>query len=1224
MKRTSLSFLALCCFLMAVAEPIGKQAALFTARSYMLEKGKNISPNLSGPRKGAAQQTEDSYYYVFNAGNDGGYVIVSGDDRVEPILGYVEQGSFDPDNIPENMRSWLQLYADQIKYIIDNNIQPGDPLIKKRNKAVGTKHSVPELMKSRWNQGMPYNLTCPDYYTDKDNDVHHYPASGCAATAMAQVINYYKYPAKLKAQIPSHSKEYTLKNGTKKTVTVPAVPRNTKIDWENMRDTYSCNKDHVHDAPDTAVANLMLYCGQSLKMGWGASSGADTSKSRDALVNYFGFDARAYWASRPSYGIDEWFDMLYDEMEAGYPVLYRGHSSGGGHAFVIDGFDGDNLFHVNWGWGGGSNGWFLISILNPGDTSGMGASSSSDGYSMTQGGVFNLRLPNSPKGDAYLKINEVKINGSKIEAKFTNRTGATNSFHTGIVMLQEDGSLALVGSKLTATGLANGSSVTKTFLIANKLPEGTYRLSPASKSTKSEEWRAEYDFQNQYILAVVDSTGSVYMQFFKPIPTNEDIKVDTIVFPGTRIQKKEQEVKVTFKNDGAEYFKTVYLFASKTQTKVYTDSKSMVAVRSGETVDVSYFFTPDTTGTYNLWLCTDDKGNNVIGQGSMEIITEAEATRANLTILEYKISNLVGEIAYGNRLIGKATIRNNGSLPYRANVKLQLWSQKIGSNTAYSGTTRSYPVDIAPGKTGTIDFEFSGLSEGYYYRFKATYSTQDGTLGSGGIWDHKWEVKGGALTWKADGTVAGKAYNSSMVAGTTTIGLYACCNKITRLTPNRNNANTIYAFDAGMEVPANLDGYNTVAGSHAENINLINDKAYYIPTSFDADSASFTYTFSETEDGSKWHAFTMPFEVDSILVDSIPVSLKDALNHFWIYEFTAEDGYGRAVFGPATQLRGGTPYIIAGDAKMAGRSIVFRSLNAHFYKTGSDKMLVTSSHYKFHGNTYSPKVKGCYILNAEGTAFEYTAINKVLGAMASYFTTTFPDSVAPTSIVLPDIPVQPIKEVTLDEMALETESTIVADTYDKLTLKRTFEAGLNTICLPFQVDSIGAIFGQDAQAYEFYSFYNNRLNFVKVDTLSAGVPYIIVLPEAISEDIVLEGITIDEENVHPGFISKDDASFRGTYHSITSDMFSMKLHKLMTDGTIVEFGPDEIMNGFRAVFYVPTDEDVTLCLIDDDVTSIQTIGNNKQTTEIYNLAGQRINRAQKGIHITNGKKIYIR
>ena len=86
----------------------------------------------------------------------------------------------------------------------------------------------------------------------------------------------------------------------------------------------------------------------------------------------------------------------------------------------------------------------------------------------------------------------------------------------------------------------------------------------------------------------------------------------------------------------------------------------------------------------------------------------------------------------------------------------------------------------------------------------------------------------------------------------------------------------------------------------------------------------------------------------------------------------------------------------------------------------------------------------------------------------------------------------------------------------------------------------------------------------------------------------------------------------------------MKLHKLMTDGTIVEFGPDEIMNGFRAVFYVPTDEDVTLCLIDDDVTSIQTIGNNKQTTEIYNLAGQRINKAQKGIHITNGKKIYIR
>ncbi|MBO4551416.1 MAG: C10 family peptidase, partial [Bacteroidaceae bacterium] len=1162
-------------------------------------------------------ETEGSpYYYVFNAGNDGGYVIVSGDDRVEPILGYVEEGTFDPDNIPENMRSWLQLYADQISFIIENDIQPGDPRIQKRNKVQGTKHSIPELMKSRWNQGHPYNLTCPQYY--KGDGTRAYPATGCAATAMAQVIYYYQYPEKTKTQIPAHSKTYTLDNGTQKTVTAKAVPRNTKLDWEHMRDTYSCGSDHEHDRPDTAVANLMLYCGQALKMGWGASSGADTSKSRDALVTYFGFDARAFWANRPNYTIDEWFDMLYDEMEAGYPVLYRGHSSGGGHAFVIDGFDGDNLFHVNWGWGGGSNGWFLISILNPGDTSGIGASSSSDGYSMTQGGCFNLRTPDTPR-ESYLTISDVTITANGIKAKFTNKTGAKGTFHTGVVMLDENGELALVGTKQSISGMADGNSQTKTFAIAGRLPEGTYKLSPASKPSRSEVWHAKYNMHNEYIEAVVDSLGNTDIHF--PYPTYEDISIDTITFPGTRIVGKEQEVKVRFRNDGKEYFKTIYFFASKTQTKVYTESKSMVSVRSGETVDVSYFFKPSETGTYNLWFCTDDKGSNVMGQGTMEIISEAEAVQANLTITSFDIHNLVNGAAVGKRLIGQAKIKNNGSLPYHANVKLQLWSQKVGSNTAYSGTTRSYPVEIAPGKTGTVDFEFDGLSEGYYYRIKAMYSNQDGTLGSGGIWDHRWEMKPGILIWKADGSVDGKAYSATLNAGTTTVGFFANCNKITRLTLNRNNPNVIYIFAADMTLPKTNSAFNAVIGSHAERIDLVNDKAYYIAKSFDADSASFTYTFPETEDGTKWHAFTMPFASDSILIDSIPVALDDSLKHFWIYEFGAEGDNGEVVFKPATELRSGTPYIIAGDSTMAGRSLVFHALNVPFFKTGTDKMLVTSPSFKFHGNTFQPKLKDIYILNEEGTAFEYITTTKALNAMEPYFTTNLADSVAPTSIVLPDIPVVAVREATLDEMSSEP---VIAGTYDVLTLKRTFEAGYNTICLPFAVDDIASVFGQDAQAYEFFGLMGNDINFVKIDTLAAGQPYIIYLPEAISEDIVLSNISIDEESTQPGFVIKDGTHFRGIYHLVTSDIYSMELHKLNADGTLEKYAPGEIINGFRAVFSIPW-EGMTLRFY-EDATGIRSIDNGQLTIDnvIYNLAGQRISKPQKGIIINKGKKIYIR
>mgnify|MGYP002623921771 CR=1 FL=1 len=317
MKRTTLTLLSLCLALALAAEPVGREAALFTAKAYLTAKGKSINATqspVSSPRKAAsASASDDAYYYVFNAGNDGGYVIVSGDDRTEPILGYVEQGNFDPENIPENMRSWLQGYADQIKYIVDNNLDPSSPLLKKRNKVRGTKHSVPELLTTRWNQGQPYNITCPKYY--KGDGSQDYPATGCTATAMAQVMNFYKYPEKTKTVIPALTNSYTLDDGTTKTSTAKAVPRGTPIDWENMRDTYSWNVEANANAQDTAVANLMLYCGQSVNMGWGASSGANFSA--EAYTKYFGFDDQAHWVNRSDYDIDDWTDMLYEELEGG-------------------------------------------------------------------------------------------------------------------------------------------------------------------------------------------------------------------------------------------------------------------------------------------------------------------------------------------------------------------------------------------------------------------------------------------------------------------------------------------------------------------------------------------------------------------------------------------------------------------------------------------------------------------------------------------------------------------------------------------------------------------------------------------------------------------------------------------------------------------------------------------------------------------------------------------
>ena len=1018
MKKYILSLISLSFTLAVTAEPVGKQAALYTAQSYMLTKGKNIDATAvtsQSSRRKASSEAEDGtpYYYVFNVGNDEGYVIVSGDDRVEPILGYVEHGTFDPDNIPENMRSWLQLYADQIKYIVDNDIDPNSPVLKKRNKVRGTKHSVAEMLTTRWNQGSPYNILCPKYY-EKEDGTQHYPATGCTATAMAQVMYFYKYPEKTKAVIPTHSNTYTYKDaadGNKvksTTVTAPAIPRNTVIDWDNMRDTYSWIDINHTNAQDTAVAQLMLMCGQSVNMGWGPSSGANFSA--EAYIKYFGYDNSCYVGERYDYSIDDWFDMIYNEIEQGYPVLMSGFSSGGGHAFVLDGFDGENLFHVNWGWGGGSNGWFLVSILNPGDNSGIGASSSSDGYSMSQRALFNLRLPDNNNADTYLFIKDVSVIGTTIKATYENRTGDKGNFNTAIVKLDDDGGLSVVGQQQSILNMAAGASMSKNFAIKNRLTEGTYKLSPASKAARNDVWRPKYNLRNHYIEAVVDAEGAVTLT---PVDINNgnEISIDTIVFPGTRVVGNEQEVKVTYRNDGNEYFREIHFFASQTEEKIYTECRAPVAVRKGETVDVSYFFTPEETGTYNLWFCTSSNGSGVIGEGTMEVIEEKDAPKAYLSVTKYEISNAVSGIIYGKHLFGKVTIKNNAKTEFNGPITLQLWNQPSGSGSAWGGSSHTYDVDIMAGRIAVIDFEFDNIKENNKYYISASFVNHTGTFNNAGVWDlGGWDAKAGLEFWKNDGSLTGKAHAASISVPISTCGVYADYNKkITRMTPNKN-PNTIYAFGASMVVPESMDTSsvaNVVSGDHSRRINLYNDYPYFVPANFEADSASFTYTFPETEDGTRWHAFTVPFEVDSIFVDSIPVMLDDSLKHFWIYEYAAQGDNGEIIFAPATVLRGATPYIIAADSLMAGRSIVFRSLDVPFYYTRGDKMVVTTPEYKFHGNTLTPLVKECYILNEEGTAFEYITTNKKLDALVPYFTTNLPEELRLPSIVLPEIPVAP-------------------------------------------------------------------------------------------------------------------------------------------------------------------------------------------------------------------------
>ena len=346
-------------------------------------------------------------YYVFNVGEGQGFVIAGADDRIPAVLGYSSNGKFDPQNMPENMKAWLESYDDQMAYLNEH------PEAAAPQKTVSG-GSIAPLLQSEWDQGNPYNLLCPE-------DGGQHSVTGCAATAMAQVMYFWQWPKQTAAEIPGYK-------SSEKGFVMSAIPAGKSIDWDNMLPKYTGSET---DAQKQAVAELMLLCGTAVQMDYSAnSSAASTSYVADAWVNYLDYDAATIYENRSSYRLAAWNQKVYDELAAGRPVLYAGQSSGGGHAFVIDGYGGDDYFHVNWGWGGGSNNYFLLSILDPGSNSGIGASSSTDGYSYDQGAIFGAQ-PNTGVIPTITPIMTTSSIGAPSGLEVT-RTATTQDFQVDV------------------------------------------------------------------------------------------------------------------------------------------------------------------------------------------------------------------------------------------------------------------------------------------------------------------------------------------------------------------------------------------------------------------------------------------------------------------------------------------------------------------------------------------------------------------------------------------------------------------------------------------------------------------------------------------------------------------------------------------------------------------------------------------------------------------------
>ena len=340
--------------------------------------------------------------YIFTA--DKGFVIMSADDCVQPILGYSLTDIFDTEDMPENVAWWLQGYNDEIQSAIDNKMKASSETAKmwkdltegntKAGKATAT---VDPLIQTKWNQNKYYNDLCPAVSDGPNGKAY----TGCVATAMAQIMKYWSYPS---TGIGSHS--YTW-NGQ----TLSANFGATTYDWNNMADYYEYyfanGTDQYPNWPSepsaeeiAAVATLMYHCGVSVDMIYGGNStggsAAPNAYVATALKNYFNYKETAQhkqksYNSYVYYTDDEWIAMLKADLDYSRPIQYGGQDPNGssGHAFVCDGYNSDDYFHFNWGWAGRYNGYFSLNNLDTGANSGE-AGAGNGVYTRNQEAVFGI------------------------------------------------------------------------------------------------------------------------------------------------------------------------------------------------------------------------------------------------------------------------------------------------------------------------------------------------------------------------------------------------------------------------------------------------------------------------------------------------------------------------------------------------------------------------------------------------------------------------------------------------------------------------------------------------------------------------------------------------------------------------------------------------------------------------------------------------------------------
>ena len=481
--------------------------AFINSHRYATAPSAEAAPSLELSQTFRSERDGRPMLYVFQRGENEGFVIVAADDRtIRPVLGYSHTGTFHASETHPNVWYFMQAYVRQME-----NIEARAPQAKADPTLPA---SVQPLLKTKWNQFAPYNDYCPTL------DGVRCP-TGCVATAMAQVMYYHQWP-----QQGRGTYSYFWAKGN---TTLSADFSQSDYQWDLMLPKYDATADAE---AKHQVAQLMSDVGIAFAMNY-ETGGSGTSVNTQAMTEFFDYDAisnldRQYCTN------NQWENLIRRELADGRPVLYAGGSGNGAHEFVCDGYDANGYFHFNMGWGGVSDGYYLTT---------------STGYDLYQVVHFNIRK-NEGRGEGLVvcQTDDFKYD-AQLQTLTTKLIINKNSDEAEMAVAVEDGS----GNAVRYDGIADLQNACS-FTIDDGLEDGEYRLYPVVRMKDSEEWieifRPELR-QGEVNLSV--SNGNYE---FSNLNLYDEVRKGAVEIDGLcyELNKTLKKATVTYRNKNFNYY----------------------------------------------------------------------------------------------------------------------------------------------------------------------------------------------------------------------------------------------------------------------------------------------------------------------------------------------------------------------------------------------------------------------------------------------------------------------------------------------------------------------------------------------------------------------------------------------------------------------------------------------------------------------------------------------